>query len=76
MFGERADFEGCHLASSMNGAPIGCLPPAGLVLYLVYLLLEKALVGWVTILVELVVAVILMLYKVWLDHCQRYALTW
>lgn len=43
-------------------------------LYLVYLLLEKALVGWVTILVELLVAVLLMVYKIWLDYGQRYAL--
>ena len=46
---------------------------AGLVLYLVYLLLEKALVGWVTILVELLVALLLMLYKIWLDHWERCA---
>lgn len=39
-----------------------------------YLLLEKALVGWVTILVELLVAVLLMVYKIWLDYGQRYAL--
>lgn len=39
-----------------------------------YLLLENALVGWVTILVELLVAVLLMVYKIWLDYGQRYAL--
>ena len=44
---------------------------AGLVLYLVYLVLEKALVGWVTILVELAVAVALLVYKLWLDHFER-----
>ena len=49
------------------------LRSAGLVLYLIYLLLEKALVGWITILVELLVAVLLMLYKIWLDHWERYA---
>lgn len=42
-------------------------------LYLIYLVLEKALVGWITILVELLVAVLLMLYKLWLDHWERCA---
>lgn len=45
--------------------------PAGLVLYLAYLLLENALVGWVTILLELFVAIVLMVYKVWLDYWHR-----
>ena len=40
---------------------------AGLALYLVYLLLEKALVGWVTILLELAVGVVLMGVKLYLD---------
>lgn len=47
---------------------------AGLVLYLAYLLLEKALVGWVTILLELFVAILLMGYKLWLDYWHRYDL--
>ena len=44
---------------------------AGLVLYMAYLLLENALVGWVTILLELFVAIVLMAYKLWLDYWHR-----
>ena len=44
---------------------------AGLALYLVYLLLEKALVGWVTILLELAVGVVLMGVKLYLDLRAR-----
>ncbi len=47
---------------------------AGLALYLVYLLLEKALVGWVTILLELAVGIVLMAVKLYLDLTPRLAL--
>ena len=41
-------------------------------MYLVYLVLEKALVGWVTILLELAVGVVLMLVKLYMDlHPRR-----
>ena len=46
---------------------------AGLALYLVYLLLEKALVGWVTILLELGVGIVLMAVKLYLDLTPRLA---
>ena len=49
-------------------------PSSGLALYLVYLLLEKALVGWVTILVELAVGIVLMAVKLYLDLNARLAL--
>ncbi len=60
-----------RVAWRVDGKYTSC--SAGLALYLVYLLLEKAVVGWITILLELAVGVVLMGVKLYLDLHPRYA---